>query len=74
MEKKDFVKTAMKILDTPELTIDMVANRAARLVSAGRLSCYKGYVYRARTAETEQQLAERIHVYREVPLMPDLVL
>ena len=62
MEKKDFVKTAMKILDTPELTIDMVANRAARLVSAGRLSCYKGYVYRARTAETEQQLAERIHV------------
>lgn len=62
MEKKDFVKTAMKILDTPELTIDMVANRAARLDSAGRLSCYKGYVYRARTAETEQQLAERIHV------------
>lgn len=62
MEKKDFVKTAMKILDTPELTIDMVANRAARLVSAGRLSCYKGYVYRAKTAETEQQLAERIHV------------
>jgi exodeoxyribonuclease V alpha subunit len=62
MEKKDFVKTAMKILDTPELTIDMVANRAAKLVSAGRLSCYKGYVYRARTAETEQQLAERIHV------------
>jgi helicase, recD/traA family len=62
MEKKDFVKTAMKILDTPELTIDMVANRAARLVSAGRLSCYKGYVYRARTAETEQQLAERFHV------------
>lgn len=62
MEKKDFVKTAMKILDTPKLTIDMVANRAARLVSAGRLSCYKGYVYRARTAETEQQLAERIHV------------
>lgn len=62
MEKKDFVKTAMKILDTPELTIDMVANRAARLVSAGRLSCYKGYVYRARTDETEQQLAERIHV------------
>lgn len=62
MEKKDFVKTAMKILDTPELTIDMVANRAARLVSAGRLSCYKGYVYRARTAETEQQLAERTHV------------
>lgn len=62
MEKKDFVKTAMKILDTPELTIDMVANRAARLASAGRLSCYKGYVYRARTAETEQQLAERIHV------------
>lgn len=62
MEKKDFVKTAMKILDTPELTIDMVANRAARLVSAGRLSCYKGHVYRARTAETEQQLAERIHV------------
>lgn len=62
MEKKDFVKTAMKILDTPELTIDMVANRAARLVSAGRLSCYKGYVYRAKTAETEQQLAERIHI------------
>lgn len=68
MEKKDFVKTAMKILDTPELTIDMVANRAARLVSAGRLSCYKGYVYRARTAETEQQLAERIHVVQRSSL------
>ena len=35
MEKHEFVKACLKILDTPALTSEMVANRAARLVFSG---------------------------------------
>lgn len=61
MEKHSFIKEALKILDTPELTEDMAANRAARLVYAGRLICYKDSVYRPGTAEAEEQLARMIY-------------
>ena len=44
MEKHSFIKEALKILETPELTEDMAANRAARLVYSGRLICYKSSI------------------------------
>jgi len=61
MEKHQFIKTCLKILDTPLLTEEMVANRAARLVYSGRLVSYRGTVYRAKTAFAETQLAEQLY-------------
>ena len=58
MEKHDFINACQKILDTPQLTADMVANRAARLVHSGKLISYKGNVYRCKTAEAEEHLAQ----------------
>ena len=61
MEKHQFIKACLKILDTPLLTEEMVANRAARLVYSGRLVSYRGTVYRAKTAFAETQLAEQLY-------------
>ena len=57
-EKHDFIKACLKILDTPQLTEEMVANRAARLIYSGKLVSYQGYVYRSKTAYAESNLAE----------------
>lgn len=60
MEKKAFIKACLKLLETPELTEEMAANRAMRLVHEGRLVTYDGFVYRKETAYAEQHLAEAI--------------
>ena len=60
MEKHHFISTCLQILETPELTEEMLANRAARMLADGRLSSYLGFVYRERTAWLEQHLAEKI--------------
>ena len=60
LEKHAFLKAALKLLDTPELTTRMAANRAACLVESGQLTTYDQYVYRAKTAHTESRLARRI--------------
>ena len=60
LEKREFIKRCQKTLDTPQLTEDMIANRALRLVYDNRLVSYKGNVYRQRTAQAEQQLAEML--------------
>lgn len=60
MKKKAFIKACLKLLDTPELTEDMAGNRAMRLLHDGRLVTYEGYVYRDKTAQAEQHLADRI--------------
>ena len=58
MEKHAFIKACLKVLDTPQLTEDMVANRAASLVYSGKLVSYQGNVYRSKTAYAESNLAE----------------
>lgn len=58
MEKHAFIKACLKVLDTPQLTEEMVANRAARLVYSGKLVSYQGNVYRSKTAYAESNLAE----------------
>lgn len=60
MEKHAFIKACLKVLDTPQLTEEMVANRAARLVYSGKLVSYQGNVYRSKTAYAESNLAELI--------------
>lgn len=60
MEKHNFVEACLKILDTPELTEDMVANRAMRMLADKRLESYNGSVYRDQTAFAERYLAFKI--------------
>lgn len=61
MEKHAFLKACLKVLDTPQLSQEMVANRAARLVYSGQLVSYQGNVYRSKTASAEERLASMIH-------------
>ena len=61
MEKHAFIKSCSKLLETPELTEEMLANRAARLLSEGDLVSYQGMVYRVSNAQSEAALAGHIH-------------
>ncbi len=63
LEKHEFLKAALKLLDTPDLTFQMAANRAARLVESGQLTTYDQYVYRTKTAHAESHLARRIRQF-----------
>ncbi len=60
LEKHDLLKSCLKILNTPQLTEDMLANRAVRLIQSGQMVSYWGNVYRSRTAYIEAHLAEMI--------------
>ena len=68
LEKRAFLKAALKLLDTPELTSQMAANRAARLVESGRLTTYDQYVCRAKTAHAESHLAWRIQQFLQAKI------
>lgn len=57
MEKHAFVKACLKLLDTENLTEEMVGNRALRLINDGKLMTFQGNVYRASTAAAEAYLA-----------------
>ena len=61
MEKHAFISACYKLLETPELTEDQLADRAAYLVSEGDLVSYQGMVYRVANARNEARLAELIH-------------
>ena len=61
MEKHAFISACYKLLETPELTEDELADRAAYLVSEGDLISYQGMVYRVNNARNEARLAELIH-------------
>ena len=60
LEKHDLLKSCLKILNTPQLTEDMLANRAVRLIQSGQMVSYLGNAYRSRTAYIEAHLAEMI--------------
>ena len=60
LKKHDLLKSCLKILNTPQLTEDMLANRAVRLIQSGQMVSYLGNVYRSRTAYIEAHLAEMI--------------
>lgn len=61
MEKHAFIDEALKILNTEELTVEMAANRAVRLMNYGKISCYGEFVYRMKTSQAEMKLAELIY-------------
>lgn len=60
LEKHDFLRRTLSLLETPEITEDMAAGRAYHLVQENRLVCYDGYVYRSSTATVENNIAFHI--------------
>ena len=60
LEKHDFLRRGLALLDTPEITEEMAAGRAFRLVQDNRLVCYDHYVYRSQTATIENNIAFNI--------------
>ena len=60
LEKHDFLRRCLRLLETPEITEDMAAGRAYHLVQENRLVCYDGYVYRSTTATVENNIAFHI--------------
>lgn len=75
MEKHAFVKACLKLLDTQNLTEEMVGNRAMRLINDGKLMTFQGNVYRATAAAAEAYLAylvaRRVNVKLK-SIIPDL--
>ncbi|MBQ8299855.1 MAG: ATP-dependent RecD-like DNA helicase [Clostridia bacterium] len=57
LERRIFIKEALKLLNTEGLTEDMAACRAQILVNQGELVCYGSEVFRSKTAAVEGCLA-----------------
>ena len=75
MEKHEFIRECLKLLNSPGLTEDMLANRAARLVCDGSIVSYGDFAYKKRTAEAEDRLAARVARqlrFRQTHFYPDL--
>jgi exodeoxyribonuclease V alpha subunit len=60
LDKREFVEACAKLLQTPDLTGEMLANRAARLVNGGQIVSYNGKAYSAKAAAAEARLATLI--------------
>ena len=60
LEKHEFIKKALKLLNTPEFTVEMLAVRAAHLVQAKKIVVYDEYVFGAKAAKAETELAELV--------------
>ena len=60
LEKHDFIRRTLRLLETPEISEDMAAGRAFHLVQENRLVCYDHYVYRSATATVENNIAFHI--------------
>ena len=58
--KDKFIGKCKKILETPELTEQMIGVRASKMISSGKLILYHDYVYRKKIYRTEDALAGHI--------------
>lgn len=74
LEKHDFLKECLKLLDTNGLTQDMTAARAVKLIQEDKLITYGDSVFNSRTARVEESLAYEIvkKIHGSVPDYPDL--
>lgn len=57
MEKHNYIRSCLKLLDTEEIIEQMVSVRAMRLLRDERLSIYGNQVYRSQTARVENNVA-----------------
>ena len=60
MEKHDFLRSCLKLLDTEGLTENMLASRAVKLIQDERLVTYGDSAFRSITARVESNLAYEI--------------
>lgn len=60
MDKEGFIQACSKTLETPNLTDQMIANRANRLIHDGRMLFYGNCVYLEQTARAEEKLVDLI--------------
>ncbi len=68
LEKNTFLKNTMKLLDTPEISRDMLANRAVRLIYDEKLMTFEDSIFLARANQTESSLACAIALkLKEIP-------
>lgn len=75
MHKKQFIQRAIRILDTPALTWDAVANRAFEMLQAGRLVSYQDCIYRPIMAKAEDGVCQCVREMLQrdgLPYMGDL--
>lgn len=70
LEKHDFLRRCLRLLETPEITEEMAAGRAFHLVQENRLVCYDGYVYRSSTATVENNIAFHITQQMKMDVEP----
>lgn len=60
LQKQEYLKCCLKLLDTAGLTEAMLAERANKLIQEERIVIYADGVFRSRTARTESNLAYEI--------------
>ena len=74
LEKHEFLRECLKLLDTVGMTQDMAAARAVKLIQEEKLITYGDSVFKARTARVEESLAYEIvkKLHGSVPDYPDL--
>ena len=60
LDKREFLKLTLKLLDTAGLTELMAAARASRLVEERKLVSYHKWVYRWPTAQAEAKLSRQV--------------
>lgn len=70
LEKHDFLRRTLRLLETPEITENMAAGRAFHLVQENRLVCYDSYVYRSSTATVENNIAFHITQQMKMEVEP----
>ena len=61
MGKDKFIEVAKKLLDTEDLTEQMIRARASKLAKSGELVCYGEFVYREETARIEKLLSVQVY-------------
>lgn len=73
--KEKFIRDAVALLDTPELTRRVVAQQAFNMLQAGRLALYRDHTYRPMAAKAEVGVALRVSemlAKNDLPFMGDL--
>ena len=74
LEKHEFLKECLKLLDTAGMTQDMAAARAVKLIQEDKLITYGDSIFKSKTARIEESLAFEIvkKMHGAVEDYPDL--
>lgn len=74
LEKHEFLKECLKLLDTAGMTQDMAAARAVKLIQEDKLVTYGDSIFKSKTARIEESLAYEIvrKMHGRVDDYPDL--